>query len=136
MSDRSARCRLCGRLAARLENGFCSGRCRALTDAGYSSPAHPPAALAPPTTAVEARVFIHGGSADALPDGCVEIARLRDRRRIVRVAADDWRQLEQTLSDLRGGAGPEASEIFTLQQFAPGGLTISPSSPPGEEVPT
>jgi hypothetical protein len=136
MSDRSARCLLCGRLAARLDDGLCSRQCRELADAGYTSPAHPPAALAPPTTAVEARVFIHGESADPLPDGCVEIARLGDRRRIVRVAADDWRQLEQMLSDLRGGAGPEAAEIFTLQQFAPGGLTISPSSLPGEEVPT
>jgi hypothetical protein len=136
MSDRSPRCRLCGRLAARLENGWCSQQCRALADAGYTSPTHPAAALAPPTTAVEARVFIEGDSAASLPEGCVEIGRLRDRRRIVRVAADDWPQLEQMLSDLRDGAAPEATEIFTLQQFARGGLTVCPSSPSGEEVPT
>lgn len=79
-------------------------------------------------------MFIQAESADALPDGCVEIARLRDGRRIVRVAADDWRQLEQMVSGLPGGAAPEPAEIFTLQQFVPGGLTISQSSLPGGEV--
>jgi hypothetical protein len=133
MSDRSSRCRLCGRLAARLDDGFCSPRCCSVA-AGYTSPTHPPAALAAPTTAVEARVVVHGELPSPLPVGCVEIARLRDRRRVVRVAADDWHQLRAALGEMQGAGPANAVEIFTLQTFTVGGLTTSDHPSPDERA--
>ena len=122
MSDRSPRCRLCGRLAVTVADGYCSGRCRSLADAGYVSPTHSAAALAPPTTAVEARVFVAGELPDRLPTGCVAIAATGDDRAVVRVCADDWDELDGVLADLRDASASGAVEIFTLQQFTAGGL--------------
>jgi hypothetical protein len=90
MSDRSPRCPLCGRLAVSLADGYCSARCRSLADAGYTSPTHPTAALAPPTTTLEARVFISGELPDPLPAGCAAIAETPGARSVLRVSADDW----------------------------------------------
>jgi hypothetical protein len=122
MSDRSPRCRLCGRLAVTLADGYCSARCRSLADAGYVSPTHSAAALAPPTTAVEARVFVAGELPDPLPAGCVAIAATGDDRAVLRVCAGDWDALDGVLADLRDGSRSGAVEIFTLQQFTEGGL--------------
>jgi hypothetical protein len=122
VSDRSPRCRLCGRLAVTLADGYCSRRCRSLADAGYVSPAHPAAALAPPTTAVEARVFIYGELPDPMPAGCAAIAVMADDRSVLRVGADDWEGLDGVIADLRDASGSGAVEIFTLQQFTAGGL--------------
>ena len=125
MSDRSPRCRLCGRLAVNLADGYCSERCRSLADAGYTSPRHLDAALAPPTTAVEARVFVTGELPDRLPAGCAVIAQSGDERLAVRVAADDWDELDRVLADLGDASRGGAVEIFTLQQFTAGGLVPS-----------
>jgi hypothetical protein len=122
MSDRAPRCQLCGRLAVRLANGYCSERCRSLADAGYSSPKHPAAALAPPTKAVEARVFVSGELLHPLPPGCVEIAETGDERSVLRVAVDNWEELDGVLADLRDASRSGDVEIFTLQQFTAGGL--------------
>jgi hypothetical protein len=122
MSDRSPRCRLCGRLAVTLAEGYCSERCRSLADAGYVSPTHSAAALAPPTTAVEARVFVAGALPDPLPAGCAAIAAAGGDRSVLRVSADDWEELDGVLADLRDASRSGAVEIFTLQQFTPGGL--------------
>lgn len=128
MSDRSSRCGLCGRLAARLDAGYCSVRCRSLADAGYTSPQHPAAALAPPSTAVEARVFVTGSLPEPLPDGCAAIAALAGERTVVRVGADDWEGLDAVLAELRDSTQQHDVEIFTLQQFTPGGLAV-PAQP-------
>jgi hypothetical protein len=122
MSDRSPRCRLCGRLAVTLADGFCSARCCSLAEGGYVSPTHTAAALAPPTTAVEARVFVAGALPDPLPAGCAAIASLADGRSILRVAADDWEDLDVALGYLGDASGVGALEMFTLQQFTAGGL--------------
>jgi hypothetical protein len=122
MSDRSPRCRLCGRLAVTLADGYCSARCRSLADAGYVSPTHLAAALAPPTTAVEARVFVAGELPDPLPAGCAAIAQTADDRSVLRVSADDWEELDGVVADLRHASASGAVEIFTLQQFTAGGL--------------
>lgn len=122
MSDRSPRCRLCGRLAVTLTDRYCSERCRSLADAGYVSPTHSAAALAPPTTAVEARVFVAGELPDPLPAACVAVAATGDDRSVVRVCADDWDELDGVLADLRDASRSGAVEIFTLQQFTAGGL--------------
>lgn len=122
MSDRSPRCRLCGRLAVALADGYCSPRCRSLAEASYTSPTHPHAALAPPTTAVEARAFVAGALPDPLPAGCAAIATTGDERSVIRVAADDWGELNGVLADLRNASRSGEVEIFTLQQFTAGGL--------------
>jgi hypothetical protein len=122
MSDRSPRCRLCGRLAVTLADGYCSERCRSLDDAGYVSPTHSPAALAPPTTAVEARVFVAGELPYPLPAGCAAIAQTADGRSVVRVAASEWEELDGFIADFDDASGSGAVEIFTLQQFTAGGL--------------
>jgi hypothetical protein len=122
MSDRSPRCRLCGRLAVSLGDGYCSERCRSLADAGYTSPTHLPAALAPPTTAVEARVFVSGELPHPLPAFCAAIAETGDQRSVLRVAADDWEELDAMLAELRDTSRSGDVEIFTLQQFTAGGL--------------
>jgi hypothetical protein len=122
MSDSSPRCRLCGRLAVSLADGYCSERCRSLADAGYVSPTHPAAAVAPPTTAVEARVFVAGELPEPLPAGCAAIARTADDRSVLRLAADDWEELDGVLADLRDASRSGVVEVFTLQQFTAGGL--------------
>ena len=122
MSDSSPRCGLCGRLVVTLADGYCSERCRSLADAGYVSPTHPAAALAPPATAVEARVFVAGELPDPLPAACGPIASLADGRVVLRVAADDWEDLDVALGYLRDSSRSGAVEIFTLQQFTAGGL--------------
>jgi hypothetical protein len=127
MSDRSPRCLLCGRLAVTLTDGYCSTRCRSLADAGYVSPTHPAAALAPPSTAVEARVFVAGELPDPLPARCAAIAETGDDRSVLRVCADDWEELDGVLTDLRDASRSDAVEIFTLQQFTAGGL-VPPST--------
>jgi hypothetical protein len=132
MSDRSPRCQLCGRLVVALPDRYCSARCRSLAAAGYVSPTHSPAALAPPTTAVEARVFVTGQLPARLPVGCVAIAVTGHDRSILRVSADDWEQLEAVLADLRDASRPDAVEIFTLQQFTAGGLVPASTDSPGE----
>jgi len=122
MSDSSPRCVLCGRLAVTLADGYCSARCRSLAGAGYVSPTHPAAALAPPATAVEARVFVAGELPDPLPAGCAAIAQTADGRSVVRVAADSWEDLDGVLTDLSDASRAGPVEIFTLQQFTAGGL--------------
>lgn len=125
MSDRSPRCQLCGRLAVTLPDGYCSARCRSLADAGYVNPTHPPAALAPPCTAVEARVLVRGELPDPLPSGCAVIAETAGENSMVRVSADDWEDLDGLLTDLRDTSPSGTVEVFTLQQFAPGGLAAA-----------
>jgi hypothetical protein len=134
MSDRSPRCQLCGRLAVTLADGYCSARCRSLADAGYVSPTHSAAALASPTTAVEARVFVAGELPDPLPAGCAAIAETGDDRSVLRVVADDWRELDVVLADLRDAARSGAVEIFTLQQFTAGGLVGAGTDSPRKVV--
>lgn len=122
MSDSSPRCPLCGRLAVILTDEYCSARCRSLADAGYVSPTHSMAALAPPSTAVEARVFVAGELPGPLPPRCVAIAATGDDRVVLRIGADDWDELDGVLADLRDASRSGAVEIFTLQQFTAGGL--------------
>jgi hypothetical protein len=122
MSDQAPRCQLCGRLAPRLPDGYCDDRCRALAAAGYSSPKHDPAALAAPRTAVEARVLVGGEVTPPLPSGCARIAELTAGRWLVRAGAQDWTELDEVLGELRDTAPSDSVEIFTLQQFSPGGL--------------
>jgi hypothetical protein len=125
MSDRSPRCRLCGRLAVRLDEGYCSARCRSLADAGYASPTHVPAALAAPSAAVEARVLVPGTLPDSLPRGCAPIARAAGGVSMVRVCAEDWQDLDGVLAELRETSAVGTVEVFTLQQFTPGGLVAT-----------
>jgi hypothetical protein len=125
MSDRSARCQLCGRLAVALEQGYCSARCRSLADAGYVSPTHVPAALAPPCAGVEARVVVPGPPPDALPRGCAPIARVAGGGSMIRVSAEDWEDLDVVLAQLREASSTGPVEVFTLQQFTPGGLAAT-----------
>jgi hypothetical protein len=105
-----------------------------LGDAGYTSPTHPAAALAAPTTAVEARVFVSGELPDPLPAGCAAIAETRGARSVLRVSADDWEELDGVLGDLRDAAPSGVVEIFTLQQFTTGGLRPTSSDPQHEEL--
>jgi hypothetical protein len=91
----SERCRLCGRFAVRLEDRYCSPRCRELAGT-YTSPPIAAAALAPPTTTYAATLLVAGGG-------------------LSRLGADSWEELEAAIED----AG---AEVFTLQQFAGGGL--------------
>jgi hypothetical protein len=71
---------------------------------------------------VEARVFVSGALPDPLPAGCATIVEAADERSVLRVAADDWEELDGVLAELRDASGSGAVEIFTLQQFTAGGL--------------
>jgi hypothetical protein len=122
MSSPSPRCRLCGRLAVTFDDGYCSARCCSLAQAGYRSPEHPAAALAAQVTAIEARVFLRGERPEPLPAGCAAIAVCGDGRSVLRVSAGTWEELDGVLADLRDASRSGAIEIFTLQQFTPGGL--------------
>lgn len=93
----SERCGLCGRFAVRLDGGYCSPRCRELAGS-YTSPPVAAAALAPPSTAYVATLLPAGGG-------------------LLRLGADSWEELDTAIEE----AGGEA-EVFTLQQFAGGGL--------------
>lgn len=132
MSDQSPRCGTCGRLVVSLSSGYCSARCHSLADAGYRSPTHPAAALQPPAAMLEARVFVSGVSADRLPPGCAMIAAPDAERSLVRVSADDRETLERMLADLREASRSADVEVFTLQQFTPGGLLATTTGPPRE----
>jgi hypothetical protein len=71
---------------------------------------------------VEARVFVAGELPDPMPAGCAAIAETRDERFVLRIAADDWDELDGVLTELRDVSRSRAVEIFTLQQFTAGGL--------------
>ncbi len=45
-----------------------------------------------------------------------------------RVGADDWEGLDAVLAELRDSTQQHDVEIFTLQQFTPGGLAV-PAQP-------
>jgi hypothetical protein len=121
----SERCGLCGRLAVRLEAGYCSARCRELA-AGYVSPRHAAAALAAPATTYQATLLVTGPLPEALPTGCAPIGRT-GARHLLRLGADSWDDLDAAIDEVAGACGEDAVEIFTLQQFAGGGL--APTSP-------
>jgi hypothetical protein len=123
----SERCRLCGRLAVRLEAGYCSARCRQLA-AGYASPPHAAAALAAPVTTCQATLLLTGPLPEALPAGCASIGRTGGRH-LLRLGADSWDDLDAAIEEIGGTCGEDAVEIFTLQQFAGGGL--APACPTG-----
>ncbi len=133
MSDRSPRCQTCGRLVVRLSRGgYCSARCRSLAEGGYRSPTHPPAALEPPAATLEARVFVSGVLSDRLPAGCAVIATPAAERSLLRISAGDWETLDRVLADLREASRSADVEVFTLQQFTPGGLIATTTCPPRE----
>lgn len=106
----SERCHLCGRFAVRLEDGYCATRCRELAGT-YTSPPVAAAALAPPTTTCLATLRVTGPLPAELPAGCVPIGG-----GLLRLGADSWEELDAAIEDLG------EAEIFTLQQFAGGGL--------------
>jgi hypothetical protein len=132
VSDQSPRCLTCGRLVVSLSEGYCSARCQSLADAGYRSPTHPPAALQPPAAMLEARVFVSGVPSDRLPAECAMIAAPDAERSLLRVSADDWDTLERVLADLREASRSADVQVFTLQQFTPGGLLATTTGPPRE----
>jgi hypothetical protein len=117
MSDR---CHLCGRFAVRLEAGYCSARCRELAGS-YASPPHAPAALAAPATTCQATLLVSGPLPDALPAGCAAIGDT-GARHLLRLGAASWDDLDAAIEELGGAFAEDAVEIFTLQQFAGGGL--------------
>jgi len=121
----SERCRLCGRLAARLEGDYCSARCRELAGS-YASPSHAAAALAAPATACQATLLVTGPLPPALPAGCAPIGRT-GARQLLRLGADGWDDLDAAIEEIAGACGEDAVEVFTLQHFAGGGL--APATP-------
>ena len=116
----SERCRLCGRLAVRLEAGYCSPRCRELADT-YTCPPVAAAALAPPATTWLATLLHTGPLPAELPGGCVPIGG-----GLLRLEADSWKELDAAIEDIG------EAEVFTLQQFAGGGL--APAIPTRRET--
>jgi hypothetical protein len=120
----SERCGMCGRFAVRLDGGYCSGRCRELAR-GYASPRHSPAALAAPTTACVATLLVSG----PLPAGCTPVAST-GARHVLRLGADGWDELDAAIAEVAGACTEDAVEVFTLQQFAGGGL--APAGPTGK----
>lgn len=115
----SERCRLCGRFAVRLEAGYCSPRCHELAGT-YTSPPVAAAALAAPTTTCLATLRFTGPLPADLPRGCVPIGG-----GLVRLGADSWEELDAAIEDI------DEAEIFTLQQFAGGGLAPAIPTPRG-----
>ncbi len=93
-----------------------------MAQSGYRSPHHEPPALAPPRTAVEARLLVGAAVDVAYTPGCTQVAELTDGRRMVRVAAHGWDELNDMIAGLRETFPVDEVAIFTLHQFTEGGL--------------